>query len=64
MSCLKYCTKQLLRRITVSVDDFRHAMTNLGDGLPNSEVDQMLQVGGVSGNRVDYRRWVQAMIAS
>lgn len=39
-------------------------MTKLGDGLPQREVDEMLQVGGVTNGWLDYRTWVQNMLAS
>lgn len=48
----------------ISVDDFKHAMRNLGDGLPQREVDEMLQVGGVTNGWLDYRSWVKNMLAS
>lgn len=48
----------------ISIEDFKHAMSNLGDTLPSREVDEMLQVGGVTNGWLDYRTWVQNMLAS
>jgi hypothetical protein len=59
------------------VEDFRHCMTALGDGLPRAEVEKMLQAGGVRGDRLEwvseaggveaadasgsYRAWIKAV---
>ena len=49
----------------ITVDDFRRCITRLGDTLPESEFQQMLQVQGVdqSSNLVDYRTWVRTLLA-
>lgn len=44
---------------TIDVESFRRVMQNLGTAKLNSrEVDAMLEVGGLEGNRLRYADWV------
>ncbi|XP_076096049.1 neo-calmodulin-like isoform X1 [Mytilus galloprovincialis] len=47
---------------SISANDLRHIMTNLGDKLPDEEVDEMIQEADLDGDgQIDYIEFVKMM---
>ncbi|XP_069114918.1 calmodulin-like isoform X2 [Argopecten irradians] len=46
----------------ITVDELRHIMTNLGDKLPDEEVDEMIQLADIDGDgTVEYEEFVKML---
>lgn len=49
---------------SIDIETFRRVMQSLGNAkLSSREVDAMLEVGGVEGNRLRYEDWVSSHLS-